>query len=84
MNGAIDPIAEQAGILPFAHTVDLIDTSADVLFVEIFARSGGWIFLSEVEFENTTPPLLMTPLPGAGLLLATALAGIALRRRRKT
>ncbi|WP_425038282.1 VPLPA-CTERM sorting domain-containing protein [Primorskyibacter sp. S187A] len=81
INGVDFAIADPLTTDPFAVTV-MLDAIAptDQLVVEIFRRSS-WIFLSEVTFDgSTTAPV---PLPAGGMLLLTALGGMAVARRRK-
>ena len=75
-------VPDPPGSDPFPFTVDGLGFTGSTLDIQIFDGLDpdlDWVFLSEVEFDGTA----VIPIPGAFVLLLSALGGIGLTARRR-
>lgn len=84
INGDAYAVPDPAADVPFAFTVSGLNLTGDVV-VQLF-RNNLWVMLGEVSFEGTQAQQEPAPVPEPGTLglVGVALAGLAIRRRRRT
>lgn len=81
VNGLNGAVTDPSGGAPFAYTLDLTGLApTDTLTATIFRTPGSWVFLSEVTFDAQ---ISAVPLPAGLPLLAGALFGLGMMRRKR-
>lgn len=81
VNGLNGAVTDPSSGAPFAFTLDLSGLApTDTLAATIFRAPGSWLFLSEVTFDAQVSAV---PLPAGLPLLAGALFGLGMMRRKR-
>ena len=81
VNGETGVVTDPSSGAPFSYTLDLTSIApTDTLEATIFRNGSSWVFLSEVTFDASVSAV---PVPASLPLLAGALFGLGVMRRRR-